>query len=53
MAHEVNRTVQEVDEMLGFPQSVPPTGWFQIGWSEDLPAGTVKALQIFGTEVIM
>jgi phenylpropionate dioxygenase-like ring-hydroxylating dioxygenase large terminal subunit len=29
-----------------------PTGWFQIGWSDEIPAGTVKPLTYFGQELV-
>ena len=29
-----------------------PTGWFQIGWSADLPPGGVKPLRYFGHELV-
>ncbi|MCU1498406.1 MAG: Rieske (2Fe-2S) protein [Acidimicrobiales bacterium] len=32
--------------------SMQPTGWFQIAWSDELPAGTVKALRYFGHELV-
>jgi phenylpropionate dioxygenase-like ring-hydroxylating dioxygenase large terminal subunit len=32
--------------------SMRPTGWFQIGWSDELPAGTVKPLTYFGQELV-
>ena len=29
-----------------------PTGWFQIGWSDDVPMGTVRPLRYFGNELV-
>ncbi len=32
--------------------SMKPTGWFHIGWSGEIPAGTVKPLTYFGKELV-
>lgn len=32
--------------------SMKPTGWFHIGWSGEIPAGTVKPLKYFGRELV-
>ncbi len=29
-----------------------PLGWFQVAWSDDLPAGTAKPLQYFGRHMV-
>jgi nitrite reductase/ring-hydroxylating ferredoxin subunit len=29
-----------------------PTGWFQVGWSDDVPTGTVRPLRYFGHELV-
>ena len=29
-----------------------PTGWFQVGWSDDVPMGTVRPLRYFGSELV-
>lgn len=34
------------------PFSMKPTGWFQIGWSGDVPVGTVKPLRYFGQDLV-
>jgi 3-ketosteroid 9alpha-monooxygenase subunit A len=34
------------------PFSWRPTGWFQIGWSTDFPAGAVRPLRYFGEEMV-
>lgn len=34
------------------PFSMKPFGWFQIGWSADLPPGGVKALTYFGHDLV-
>lgn len=32
--------------------SMKPTGWFQIGWSDELPAGEVRPLRYFGHDLV-
>lgn len=32
--------------------SMKPTGWFHIGWSDEIPAGTVKPLKYFGQDMV-
>lgn len=32
--------------------SMKPTGWFQIGWSEEIPPGAVKPLKYFDRELV-
>jgi phenylpropionate dioxygenase-like ring-hydroxylating dioxygenase large terminal subunit len=32
--------------------SMKPTGWFHIGWSEEIPPGGVKPLKYFGHELV-
>src|SRR5262245_34057322 len=39
--------------MEGFPFSSYPMGWFQIGWSEDFPAGVCKPLRYFGRDLVV
>ena len=34
------------------PFSMQPVGWFQIGWSGDIPVGTVKALRYFSQDLV-
>ena len=29
-----------------------PTGWFQVGWSDDIPVGAVRPLRYFGRELV-
>ncbi len=29
-----------------------PRGWFQVGWSDDVPVGTVQALRYFGKDLV-
>jgi 3-ketosteroid 9alpha-monooxygenase subunit A len=35
-----------------FPYTSQPTGWFQLGWSQDFPAGVVVPLRYFGQELV-
>ncbi|WP_236795209.1 Rieske 2Fe-2S domain-containing protein [Amycolatopsis sp. GM8] len=39
----------QVDE---WPHSVFPTGWFQLGWLDDLQPGEVKPLRLFSRELV-
>jgi phenylpropionate dioxygenase-like ring-hydroxylating dioxygenase large terminal subunit len=32
--------------------SMKPTGWFQIGWSAEIPPGAVKPLKYFGQDLV-
>ncbi|HDZ57826.1 MAG TPA: Rieske (2Fe-2S) protein [Pseudomonas xinjiangensis] len=32
--------------------SMKPTGWFQIGWSQEIPSGSVKPLKYFGHDLV-
>jgi phenylpropionate dioxygenase-like ring-hydroxylating dioxygenase large terminal subunit len=32
--------------------SMKPTGWFQIGWSEELQAGEVRPMRFFGRDLV-
>jgi 3-ketosteroid 9alpha-monooxygenase subunit A len=34
------------------PLSMKPTGWFQVGWSNDLAAGAVLPLRYFGQDLV-
>jgi 3-ketosteroid 9alpha-monooxygenase subunit A len=34
------------------PMAMRPTGWFQIGWSAEFPAGSVKPLKYFGQDLV-
>jgi 3-ketosteroid 9alpha-monooxygenase subunit A len=36
----------------GFPYSTRPTGWFQLGWSQDFPTGQAIPLFLFGTDLV-
>ncbi|HKI43304.1 MAG: Rieske 2Fe-2S domain-containing protein [Mycobacterium sp.] len=33
--------------------SMQPTGWFQVAWSGDAPAGAVKPLRYFGNDMVI
>lgn len=35
------------------PFSMKPFGWFQVGWSAEIPPGGVKALKYFGNDLVM
>jgi 3-ketosteroid 9alpha-monooxygenase subunit A len=37
----------------GWPYSVHPSGWFQVAWSADLPAGGVIPRRYFGTDLVL
>jgi phenylpropionate dioxygenase-like ring-hydroxylating dioxygenase large terminal subunit len=41
------KTLEELPGAVGFPHTVMPTGWFQVGWSHDLKAGDVRPLRYF------
>ncbi len=38
--------------MSAMALSMKPTGWFQIGWSDDIGAGDVKPLRYFGHDLV-
>jgi 3-ketosteroid 9alpha-monooxygenase subunit A len=46
--HPPTRTFQE----RGFPYQSFPTGWFQIGWSEEFPVGEARPLFYFATDLV-
>ena len=35
-----------------FPYTSQPTGWFQLGWSQDFPAGVVVPLHYFSQDLV-
>ena len=37
----------------GYPYDVFPTGWFQIGWTDELDAGGVRGLRYFGVDLVL
>jgi 3-ketosteroid 9alpha-monooxygenase subunit A len=37
---------------MRFPFTWRPTGWFMIGWSAEVPSGTVKPMKYFGAKLI-
>ncbi len=37
---------------MRFPFTWRPTGWFMVGWSQEIPAGTVKPLKYFGRHLV-
>ncbi|QZT58560.1 Rieske 2Fe-2S domain-containing protein [Mycolicibacterium austroafricanum] len=38
---------------ISLPPSRYPTGWFQIGWSDEVAAGEVKLVHYFGTQIVL
>jgi phenylpropionate dioxygenase-like ring-hydroxylating dioxygenase large terminal subunit len=38
---------------LALPGSRYPTGWFQIGWSDDVVAGQVRRVHYFGRDIVL
>jgi phenylpropionate dioxygenase-like ring-hydroxylating dioxygenase large terminal subunit len=32
--------------------SMKPTGWFQIGWSGEIPSGAVRPMRYFGQDLV-
>jgi 3-ketosteroid 9alpha-monooxygenase subunit A len=39
-------------QLKELPFSMKPVGWFQIGWSDDIPAGSVKPLRYFSQDLV-
>ncbi|MGH8010559.1 MAG: aromatic ring-hydroxylating oxygenase subunit alpha, partial [Candidatus Binatia bacterium] len=39
--------------VLAFPQSPYPTGWFQVGWSDQLLPKETKLLRYFGQDIVL
>jgi phenylpropionate dioxygenase-like ring-hydroxylating dioxygenase large terminal subunit len=46
-------TLEEIPEAVGFPYTVMPTGWFQVGWSHELAVGDVKPLYYFKQHLVV
>ena len=40
------------EDHRGFPYRTQPTGWFQLGWSADFPAGQVRPLKYFSRDLV-
>ena len=38
---------------ISLPPSRYPTGWFQVGWADELAAGQVKLVRYFGTQIVL
>ncbi|MGI8662537.1 MAG: aromatic ring-hydroxylating oxygenase subunit alpha [Acidimicrobiales bacterium] len=38
---------------LSLPGSRYPTGWFQVGWSDDLPPGEMRLVHYFGQDLLL
>lgn len=36
-----------------YPFSPYPSGWYQVGWSDELPVGSVQPLQVFGRDLVL
>ncbi|HRE44023.1 MAG TPA: Rieske 2Fe-2S domain-containing protein [Terricaulis sp.] len=45
--------LEDIPDAVGFPYTVMPTGWFQVGWSHELKAGDVRALKYFKQQQVM
>ncbi|HSV81437.1 MAG TPA: Rieske 2Fe-2S domain-containing protein [Ramlibacter sp.] len=45
--------IEDNHRFSGFPHSVMPTGWFQIGWSDALQVGDVVPLKYFKRELVL
>ena len=39
--------------MSRFPMPRYPIGWFQVAYSEELPAGAVRPLRYFGRDLVL
>src|SRR6476660_6272033 len=37
----------------GFPYTTHPTGWFLVGFSDDIPPGVVQPLRYFSRDLVM
>lgn len=46
-------TVTDSEGEVAIPRWMAPTGWFVIGWSHELPAGTTQPLTVFGQEIVL
>ncbi|GAM98247.1 hypothetical protein U91I_01879 [alpha proteobacterium U9-1i] len=46
-------TLDEIPDAIGFPHTVMPTGWFQVGWSHELKVGDVRPLKYFKQQQVM
>lgn len=46
-------TLDEIPGAIGFPQSVMPTGWFQVDWTDNLAIGAVKPLKYFNQHLVL
>ena len=38
--------------LSGLPFSVFPTGWFQIGWSDEFASGEARPISCFGRDLV-
>lgn len=39
-------------DVTKLPFSMKPVGWFQIGWSAEIPSGAVKPLKYFNQDLV-
>ena len=39
--------------MKGFPYPTAPSGWFQVGWAEDMAPGGVRRMRYFGQDLVL
>lgn len=36
-----------------YPFSPYPAGWYQVGWSDELPVGAVQPIEVFGRDLVL
>lgn len=53
MTDKTYPTLEELPDAIGFPYTVMPTGWFQVGWTHQLKSGDVKPLKYFKQHLVM
>lgn len=41
------------ESVYRYPFSPYPTGWYQIGWSDELAVGDVKPIRVFGRDLVL
>lgn len=47
------RTLEDIPEIVGWDRKVMPTGWFQVGWSDELAPGAVRPLRYFNKDLVL
>ena len=50
---EPDATTEAVASPITVPGSRYPTGWFQVGWSDDIAVGAVKLVHYFGRDIVL